>query len=212
MPPWYYTLLHSRSKLSKAEKEQLVAGLPEDASPPRRRSRAEAVSHPCRLDQRFPREQTRGSPVLSDLKPVRGTRILCFARREATQEEEVGVTKRLLVAFLVAVTGTLVLATVGSGGTSKKQATPAARVVVLPARLQGLGERRSSSSPPTCPLQGARRSQTIQMTQAIAVHPERGRLEGRRLHGRLPVVRRRDRTGRQVGLGQVLGERQRVRP
>ena len=36
-------------------------------------------------------------------------------------------------------------------------------------------------------------------------------LEGRRLQHRLPVVRRRDGAGRQVGLGQVLGERQRVR-
>ena len=36
MPPWYYTLLHSRSKLSKSEKEQLIAGLQKTfaASPP----------------------------------------------------------------------------------------------------------------------------------------------------------------------------------
>ena len=36
MPPWYYTLLHSKSKLSKAEKEQLIAGLQKTfaASPP----------------------------------------------------------------------------------------------------------------------------------------------------------------------------------
>ena len=36
-------------------------------------------------------------------------------------------------------------------------------------------------------------------------------VEGRRLQHRLPVVRRRDRAGGQVGLGQVLGERQRLR-
>ena len=36
MPPWYYTLLHSKSKLSKAEKQQLVDGLTKtlQASPP----------------------------------------------------------------------------------------------------------------------------------------------------------------------------------
>ena len=36
MPPWYYTLLHSRSGLSKAEKQELVAGLARTlaASPP----------------------------------------------------------------------------------------------------------------------------------------------------------------------------------
>lgn len=36
MPPWYYKLLHSKSKLSKAEKQQLVAGLTKtfQASPP----------------------------------------------------------------------------------------------------------------------------------------------------------------------------------
>ena len=36
MPPWYYTLLHSKSKLSKAEKLQLVDGLTKtfQASPP----------------------------------------------------------------------------------------------------------------------------------------------------------------------------------
>ena len=36
-------------------------------------------------------------------------------------------------------------------------------------------------------------------------------LEGRGLQHRLPVVRQRDCPGRQVGLGQVLGERQRLR-
>ena len=36
MPPWYYRLLHSPSRLSKAEKQQLVAGLTKtfQASPP----------------------------------------------------------------------------------------------------------------------------------------------------------------------------------
>ena len=28
MPPWYYTLMHSNAKLSDAEKQQLIAGLP----------------------------------------------------------------------------------------------------------------------------------------------------------------------------------------
>ena len=73
-------------------------------------------------------------------------------------------TKRLLVAFLAAATGTLVLAAVSSGGTSRSQLTP------LPA---------SSCSPVTgstsakfiiasdLPLQGSGRSQTIEMTKAI---------------------------------------------
>jgi hypothetical protein len=28
MPPWYYSLMHSSAKLSDAEKQQLIAGLP----------------------------------------------------------------------------------------------------------------------------------------------------------------------------------------
>jgi mono/diheme cytochrome c family protein len=36
MPPWYYRLLHSKASLSKAEKQQLIAGLTKtfQASPP----------------------------------------------------------------------------------------------------------------------------------------------------------------------------------
>jgi hypothetical protein len=36
MPPWYYALLHAKSRLSQAEKEQLIAGLRRtlQASPP----------------------------------------------------------------------------------------------------------------------------------------------------------------------------------
>ena len=71
-------------------------------------------------------------------------------------------TKRLLVAFLAAVAGTLVLAAVGSGGTSKKQATP------LPASscsgIQGTGDKLIASD---LPLQGAGRTQTVQMTKAV---------------------------------------------
>jgi branched-chain amino acid transport system substrate-binding protein len=76
------------------------------------------------------------------------------------------VTKRLLVALLAAVAGTLVLATVGSGGTSVKQAQP------LPASSCTSIVYKGGGSPKyilasDLPLQGAGRAQTIEMTKAI---------------------------------------------
>jgi branched-chain amino acid transport system substrate-binding protein len=76
------------------------------------------------------------------------------------------VTKRLFVAFLVAVTGTLVLATVGSGGTSKKQAQPLPASSCSPIVYKGSGSPKYLIAS-DLPLQGSGRSQTIEMTKAI---------------------------------------------
>src|SRR6185503_16365034 len=91
----------------------------------------------------------------------------CFAKRgKLVSKEEVGVTKRLLAAFLVAVTGTLVLATVGSGGTSKKQASPLPASSCAPLVYKGSGTAKFLIAS-DLPRQGAQRSQSTQMTQAI---------------------------------------------
>jgi branched-chain amino acid transport system substrate-binding protein len=76
------------------------------------------------------------------------------------------VTKRLLVAFLVGVAGTLVLATVGSGGTSKKQASPLPASSCTPVVYKGSGSPQFILAS-DLPLQGSGRTQTIQMTKAI---------------------------------------------
>jgi len=76
------------------------------------------------------------------------------------------VTKRLLGAFLVAVTGTLVLATVGSGGTSARQATPLPASSCSPIVYKGSGSPKYIVAS-DLPLQGSGRAQTIEMTKAI---------------------------------------------
>ncbi len=75
-------------------------------------------------------------------------------------------TKRLFVALLVAVTGTLVLATVGSGGTSKKQASPLPASSCSPIVYKGSGSPKYLIAS-DLPLQGSGRTQTIEMTKAI---------------------------------------------
>jgi branched-chain amino acid transport system substrate-binding protein len=76
------------------------------------------------------------------------------------------VTKRLLAAFLVAIAGTLVLATVGSGGTSKKQASPLPASSCAPIVYKGTGTPQYVLAS-DLPLQGSGRTQTIEMTKAI---------------------------------------------
>jgi branched-chain amino acid transport system substrate-binding protein len=76
------------------------------------------------------------------------------------------VTKRLLAAFSVAVAGTLVLAAVGSGGTSRKQATPLPASSCSPIVYKGSGSPKFIVAS-DLPLQGSGRTQTIQMTKAI---------------------------------------------
>jgi branched-chain amino acid transport system substrate-binding protein len=76
------------------------------------------------------------------------------------------VTKRLLVAFLAAVAGTLVLAAVGSGGTSKKQASPLPASSCSPIVYKGSGSPKFLIAS-DLPLQGSGRTQTIEMTKAI---------------------------------------------
>jgi branched-chain amino acid transport system substrate-binding protein len=76
------------------------------------------------------------------------------------------VTKRLSVAFLVAVTGTLVLATVGSGRTSSKQAQPLPASSCSPIVYKGSGSPKYLIAS-DLPLQGSGRTQTIEMTKAI---------------------------------------------
>ena len=74
-------------------------------------------------------------------------------------------TKRLLAALSIAVVGTLVLATVGSGGTSKKQATPLPSSSCAPLVYKGSGTPKFVIAS-DLPRQGAQRSQSNQMTQA----------------------------------------------
>jgi len=76
------------------------------------------------------------------------------------------VSKRLLAAFLVAVAGTLVLAAVGSGGTSKNQATPLPASSCSPLVYKGSGTPKFIIAS-DLPRQGAQRAQSTQMTQAI---------------------------------------------
>jgi branched-chain amino acid transport system substrate-binding protein len=76
------------------------------------------------------------------------------------------VTKRLLAAFLVAVAGTLVLAAVGSGGTSKKQASPLPASSCSPIVYKGSGSPKYLIAS-DLPLQGSGRTQTIEMAKAI---------------------------------------------
>jgi branched-chain amino acid transport system substrate-binding protein len=76
------------------------------------------------------------------------------------------VTKRLLVAFLAALAGTLVLATVGSGGTSKKQASPLPNSSCAPIVYKGSGTPKYLIAS-DLPRQGAQRTQSNQMVKAI---------------------------------------------
>ena len=75
-------------------------------------------------------------------------------------------TKRFIAASLVAVTGTLVLAAVGSAGSSKQSVTPlpASSCSPLVYMCSGIPQAILASD---LPLQGSGRTQTIQMTQAI---------------------------------------------
>jgi branched-chain amino acid transport system substrate-binding protein len=74
------------------------------------------------------------------------------------------VTKRLLVAFLAAAAGTLVLAAVGSGGTGRSQLTPLPASSCAPVTGSTSAKFILASD---LPLQGSGRSQTIEMTKAI---------------------------------------------
>ena len=75
-------------------------------------------------------------------------------------------TKRLIVASLVAVTGTLVLAAVGSAGSSKQSVTPLPASSCSPLVYKGSGSPQAILAT-DLPLQGSGRTQTIQMTQAV---------------------------------------------
>ena len=74
--------------------------------------------------------------------------ILC-GRSSNDPKEEVGVTKRLFVAFLVALTGTLVLAAVGSAGSSKQSVTPLPASSCSPLVYKGSGSPNAILSLPT---------------------------------------------------------------
>src|SRR3954463_109689 len=87
-------------------------------------------------------------------------------RSSIDPKEEVGVTKRLFVAFLVAVTGTLVLAAVGSAGSSKQSVTPLPASSCSPLVYKGSGSPNAILAS-DLPLQGSGRTQTIEMTKAI---------------------------------------------
>jgi branched-chain amino acid transport system substrate-binding protein len=76
------------------------------------------------------------------------------------------VTKRLLVASLTAVTGTLVLAAVGSAGSSRQSVTPLPASSCTPIVYKGSGSPQAIIAS-DLPLQGSGRAQTIEMTKAI---------------------------------------------
>ena len=75
-------------------------------------------------------------------------------------------TKRFIVASLVAVTGTLVLAAVGSAGSSKQSVTPLPASSCSPLVYKGSGSPQAILAS-DLPLQGSGRTQTIEMTKAI---------------------------------------------
>ena len=75
-------------------------------------------------------------------------------------------TKRLLVACLVFVTTTLVLAAVGSAGSSKQSASPLPASSCSPLVYKGSGSPNVILAS-DLPLQGSGRTQTIEMTKAI---------------------------------------------
>ena len=75
-------------------------------------------------------------------------------------------TKRLFAAFLVVVTGTLVLTAVSSGSTSRKQAQPLPASSCQPLVYKGSGTPKYVLAS-DLPRQGAQRSQSTQMTKAI---------------------------------------------
>ena len=75
-------------------------------------------------------------------------------------------TKRLLVAFLVAMTGTLVLATIGSGGTGSKQVQPLPASSCAPIVYKGSGSPKFLIAS-DLPLQGASRTQSVEMGKAV---------------------------------------------
>jgi branched-chain amino acid transport system substrate-binding protein len=76
------------------------------------------------------------------------------------------VTKRLLVACLVVLTSALVLAAVGSAGSSKQSVTPLPASSCSPLVYKGSGSPQFILAS-DLPLQGSGRTQTIEMTKAI---------------------------------------------
>jgi branched-chain amino acid transport system substrate-binding protein len=76
------------------------------------------------------------------------------------------VTKRLLVVSLVALAGTLVVATVSSGSPGRKQAQPLPASSCAPVVYKGSGSPKYLIAS-DLPRQGAQRAQSTQMTQAI---------------------------------------------
>ena len=108
----------------------------------------------------------------------------------------------LLVAALA-----LVAAGCGGGRRRRSGAGGAAVVVVHGDRVRGRRETRTYILASDFPLQGSSRTQTMQIVEAIRYLLEKSDCKAGDYNIGLPVVRRRDGAGRQVGLGQVLDER-----
>ncbi len=164
-------------------------------SPRSLRGKTAALTHPTRpLVARFPVGSAGDlcSRVTTPLTPERGGRVK----------------KRIMVgagaSALIAVATMVVMVT---GATARSGAQRAPGVVVL-----GDSERKRQVPDRLRPAAPGLRSGTDDPDDAgHRVRAAAARLEGRELHPRLPELRRLDRTGRQVGLGQGLGERERVR-
>ncbi len=117
-----------------------------------------------------------------------------------------------IVGLAVAGVAALVIAAAGLAkvGSSKSAS-------VLPASSCSSLQYGGSGSPQfivasDLPLQGSSRAQTIEMTKAIAYTFKKAGYKAGKYTRRLPVLRRLDGTGREVGSGEVLGQRGQLRP
>ncbi len=113
---------------------------------------------------------------------------------------------------LLALVGAVAVAAAVSAGYSGSARSATSSVTPLPSSSCGPVVYKGSGSPDfivasDLPLQGAIRAQTVQISRAMIWALAGRGLEGRPVQDRLPVVRRLDRAGRRVGLGQVRDER-----
>ena len=98
----------------------------------------------------------------------------------------------------------------GDGGGGGGGATALPSAACGPIRYEGDGEPDAIVAS-DLPLQGANRALTTEMAEAIEFQLSQRDWKAGELQHRLPVLRRLDRAGGQLGLGEVLVERACVR-
>ena len=107
--------------------------------------------------------------------------------------------KRISIVALIGVTGALALVAAGCGGggggktTTGSTTTSGGTATALPASSCPGGIYKGSEDPQfivasDLPLQGSGRTQTEQMVNAIKFVFKQHELQGRQVHGRLPVL------------------------